>query len=79
MTNGPVEGAFTVYEDLLQYKEGVYQHTTGKMLGGHAIRILGWGVENDTPYWYKHTKIMKYTFLTFLPFYLQVDCKFMEF
>lgn len=41
MTNGPVEGAFTVYEDLLQYKEGVYQHVTGKMLGGHAIRILG--------------------------------------
>uniref|UniRef100_U5EX33 Putative cathepsin l n=1 Tax=Corethrella appendiculata TaxID=1370023 RepID=U5EX33_9DIPT len=49
--NGPVEGAFSVYEDLLQYKEGVYQHVTGKMLGGHAIRILGWGVENDTPYW----------------------------
>ncbi|XP_053698110.1 cathepsin B-like [Sabethes cyaneus] len=51
MTNGPVEGAFTVYEDLLQYKEGVYQHVTGKMLGGHAIRILGWGVENGTKYW----------------------------
>jgi hypothetical protein len=21
------------------------------MLGGHAIRILGWGTENGTPYW----------------------------
>lgn len=30
---------------------GVYKHTTGKMLGGHAIRILGWGVESGTPYW----------------------------
>ena len=30
---------------------GVYQHKTGRYLGGHAIRILGWGVENDTPYW----------------------------
>lgn len=50
-TNGPVEGAFTVYEDLINYKEGVYQHVSGKVLGGHAIRILGWGVENDTPYW----------------------------
>lgn len=49
--NGPVEGAFTVYEDLINYKEGVYQHVTGKMLGGHAIRILGWGTENGTPYW----------------------------
>ncbi|KAF6037087.1 CTSB [Bugula neritina] len=30
---------------------GVYQHETGGELGGHAIRILGWGTENDTPYW----------------------------
>lgn len=49
--NGPVEGAFTVYEDLINYKEGVYQHVEGKMLGGHAIRILGWGTEKGTPYW----------------------------
>lgn len=51
MTNGPVEGAFTVYEDLLNYKEGVYQHVTGKMLGGHAIRMVGWGVEDGNKYW----------------------------
>lgn len=50
-TNGPVEAAFTVYEDFVQYKSGVYQHVTGKALGGHAIRILGWGVENGTKYW----------------------------
>lgn len=50
-TNGPVEGAFTVYEDLINYKEGVYKHTQGKALGGHAIRILGWGVDDGTPYW----------------------------
>uniref|UniRef100_A0A7M4E284 Cathepsin B n=1 Tax=Crocodylus porosus TaxID=8502 RepID=A0A7M4E284_CROPO len=49
--NGPVEGAFIVYEDFLMYKNGVYKHETGEQVGGHAIRILGWGVENDTPYW----------------------------
>lgn len=49
--NGPVEGAFTVYEDFVSYKEGVYQHVSGKALGGHAIRILGWGVEEGTKYW----------------------------
>merc|ERR1712079_451330 len=32
-------------------RSGVYQHTSGKPLGGHAIRLLGWGVEEDTPYW----------------------------
>jgi len=51
MTNGPVEGAFTVYEDFVNYKSGVYQHVSGKALGGHAIRILGWGVEDGTKYW----------------------------
>jgi len=51
MTNGPAEAAFTVYEDFPNYKTGVYQHVTGKALGGHAIRLLGWGVEKGTPYW----------------------------
>jgi cathepsin B len=52
MTNGPVEGAFTVYEDFLAYKSGVYKHTTGQALGGHAIKIFGWGTEDSTPYWW---------------------------
>ncbi|BES87654.1 Cathepsin B [Nesidiocoris tenuis] len=51
LENGPVEGAFTVHADLLQYKSGVYKHVAGKTLGGHAIRILGWGEEDGTPYW----------------------------
>lgn len=51
MQNGPVEGAFMVFEDLIFYKKGVYKHVKGKYLGGHAIRILGWGTENNTPYW----------------------------
>nr|VZH90201.1 unnamed protein product [Spirometra erinaceieuropaei] len=51
MTNGPVEADFEVYADFLNYKSGVYQYTTGALLGGHAIRLLGWGVENGTPYW----------------------------
>jgi len=49
--HGPVEGAFTVYADFPTYKSGVYQHTAGSALGGHAIKILGWGVEEGTPYW----------------------------
>lgn len=30
---------------------GVYQHTSGGALGGHAIKILGWGTEDSKPYW----------------------------
>jgi cathepsin B len=51
LTNGPVEASFDVYEDFLTYKSGVYHHIEGKNLGGHSIKILGWGVEANTPYW----------------------------
>lgn len=49
--NGPVEGAFDVYEDFMSYRSGIYQHTWGEYLGGHAIKILGFGVENGIKYW----------------------------
>lgn len=49
--NGPVEAAFTVYSDFISYKSGVYKHTSGQPLGGHAIKIIGWGVEDGTDYW----------------------------
>jgi len=51
MVNGPVEAAFEVYEDFLMYKSGVYQHNAGRLDGGHAVKLIGWGVENGTPYW----------------------------
>jgi cathepsin B len=51
MTNGPVEAAFYVYRDFMQYKSGVYHHTSGAFLGGHAVKIIGWGVSSGTPYW----------------------------
>ena len=50
-TKGPIEVAFTVYEDFLTYKSGVYKHTTGSALGGHAVKAVGYGVENGVKYW----------------------------
>ncbi|GMH20843.1 hypothetical protein Nepgr_022685 [Nepenthes gracilis] len=50
--NGPVEVAFTVYEDFAHYKKGVYKHVTGDMLGGHAVKLIGWGTTDDgEDYW----------------------------
>jgi cathepsin B len=51
MTNGPVEVAFSVYADFLTYKSGVYKHTSGSMLGGHAVKMLGWGTLAGADYW----------------------------
>jgi cathepsin B len=49
--NGPVTAAFMVYQDFMTYKLGVYQYKTGAFLGGHAIKIIGWGEENGVKYW----------------------------
>lgn len=51
MTNGPVEVSYNVYEDFEHYTGGIYVHTAGQMLGGHAVKMIGWGTENGTPFW----------------------------
>lgn len=48
---GPVETAFTVYTDFEDYVEGVYQHVTGDEAGGHAVKIVGWGMDKGVKYW----------------------------
>ncbi len=49
--HGPLSTAFSVYKDFLYYKSGVYYHQSGEMMGGHAIKVLGWGIENGMKYW----------------------------
>jgi len=51
MEHGTISVSMQVYEDFESYTSGVYQHVTGSYLGGHAIKMIGWGVENGTPYW----------------------------
>ena len=51
MTNGPLEVSFTVYEDFMTYKSGIYQHVTGEVKGGHAVKLVGWGIEDGIEYW----------------------------
>lgn len=51
MARGSVTAAFDVYADFPLYKSGVYVAQSSDYLGGHAVRVIGWGVENNTPYW----------------------------
>ena len=30
---------------------GVYQHLYGDYIGGHFIKLVGWGMETQTKYW----------------------------
>jgi len=51
--NGPVECAFTVYANFMSYTGGIYNQTSGQELGGHAVKIIGWGVDKASglDYW----------------------------
>eukprot|EP00294_Goniomonas_avonlea_P009044 CAMPEP_0114557512 /NCGR_PEP_ID=MMETSP0114-20121206/9870_1 /TAXON_ID=31324 /ORGANISM="Goniomonas sp, Strain m" /LENGTH=422 /DNA_ID=CAMNT_0001742805 /DNA_START=8 /DNA_END=1276 /DNA_ORIENTATION=- len=51
MAHGPVEAAFDVYSDFENYVSGIYHATSTEQLGGHAIKIVGWGEENGVKYW----------------------------
>jgi cathepsin B len=42
-TNGPLMVGLSVYEDFTSYKNGTYKHVAGDMVGGHAIKMIGWG------------------------------------
>jgi cathepsin B len=53
MRNGPIEAAFKVDSSFMNYKSGVFD-ACGDIEGGHAIKVVGWGVTDDsdkTPYW----------------------------
>ncbi|CAJ0594739.1 unnamed protein product [Cylicocyclus nassatus] len=51
MINGPVQSGYEVYPVFYFFKGGVYIHKTGKQYRAHAVKIIGWGVENGVKYW----------------------------
>lgn len=51
MQNGSLTGAFLVFEDFLMYKNGVYHHVSGGPMGGHAIKVIGFGNQDNKDYW----------------------------
>ncbi|XP_050438001.1 cathepsin B-like [Adelges cooleyi] len=52
MRYGPVEASFDVYDDFVTYKSGIYEKSeNASYLGGHAVKLIGWGVKNGIEYW----------------------------
>jgi len=50
--NGPIVVGFNVYPDFQGYEDGIYAwNGVGSIIGGHAVSMIGWGVENGTDYW----------------------------
>jgi len=55
-THGPLQACFTVYENFYTffdaYPTGVYSAASGSVVGGHCVKMVGWGANATTgPYW----------------------------
>eukprot|EP01017_Pseudomicrothorax_dubius_P028629 TRINITY_DN340_c0_g1_i2.p1 TRINITY_DN340_c0_g1~~TRINITY_DN340_c0_g1_i2.p1 ORF type:complete len:318 (-),score=101.35 TRINITY_DN340_c0_g1_i2:177-1103(-) len=51
LNNGPVETWFAVYDDFFNYESGIYSPDSDFLMGYHAVEVIGWGVEDNVPYW----------------------------
>ena len=51
--NGPLISLMKIYYDFLNYKKGIYITKKGEkeFKGMHAIKIIGWGENNEGKYW----------------------------
>lgn len=50
-TTGPMFIGFKFYNSMSDYQGGVIDVAEGKLLGGHAVLLIGYGTENGTDYW----------------------------
>lgn len=52
-TNGPVAAAFQVYSDFstVTKNDGILKCPGPKLIGGHAVVLIGWGVRDGVKYW----------------------------
>lgn len=51
LNNGPIQAGFLVFADFKQYKSGVYVPENRTVVGAHAAKLIGWGVEDGKEYW----------------------------
>jgi len=53
--NGPLQACFTVYNNFYTFFDrqptGIYTSASGSIVGGHCVKMVGWGVQNGVSYW----------------------------
>jgi C1A family cysteine protease len=47
--NGPFEATMAVYLDFYYYKSGVYEYSSGRLVGFHAVTVVGY--DDEEGYW----------------------------
>jgi len=48
---GPIQTGYQIYEDFLAYKGGIYIQNSNVHVGGHMVKVVGWGNDVGTNYW----------------------------
>jgi cathepsin B len=49
---GPIEAVFDLYDDGYSYRGGVYRRASNTLIGPHAVKLVGWGVDSyGYEYW----------------------------
>ena len=43
INNGPMLMGLQIMEDFYNYESGIYKYTTGTNVGGHAMKLVGYG------------------------------------
>jgi hypothetical protein len=55
MNNGPLQACFTVYNNFYTFFDsnptGIYTRASGSVVGGHCVKLVGWGTQNGVDYW----------------------------
>lgn len=51
LRRGTLVAGMTVHADFYTYSSGIYVSDGLNYVGQHAVRMIGWGTENGTPYW----------------------------
>ncbi len=41
-TRGPAVACYTVYQDFMAYRSGIYKHVSGTVVGGHCVSCVGY-------------------------------------
>lgn len=52
MDNGPIMVSLMIFEDFMNFGSGIYKHVAGDEIGGHAMKMIGWGTDPvEGKYW----------------------------
>ena len=41
-----------IFEDFMNYESGIYKYVSGDLVGGHAMKLIGYGVDAEEGFYW---------------------------